>query len=236
MQYSTAALIASSLFAGASAAYVFLDLHFSSTNLANDILSPSPAYPTYQPKEYYQSYYPNTNSYQNGYQNYYPYLSAKPQFQNAYERQQEYDAAISASENENANSNENLAGAKSENANENANLAKGGEAFGFGALESENRNLLATENNIEVANANKNELGVEVANFNANENSAQQESAALAEVQNKEMELFEDFLGDGGANVKDNQNGNCGSVYTSGYRRPARSSGSVGGRTGGYNH
>ncbi|PUU74781.1 hypothetical protein B9Z19DRAFT_1067952 [Tuber borchii] len=217
MQYSTAALIASSLFAGASAA-------------------PSPAYPTYQPKEYYQSYYPNTNGYQNGYQNYYPYLAAKPQFQNAYERQQEYDAAISASENENANSNENLAGAKSENANENANLAKGGEAFGFGALESDNRNLLATENNIEVANANKNELGVEVANFNANENSAQQESAALAEVQDKGMDLFEDFLENGGSNVNDNQNGNCGSVYSSGYRRPIRLSGGGGGRKGGYNH
>lgn len=213
----------------------FLTRIFFSISLTDDIPSPSPAYPTYQPKEYYQSYYPNANSYQNGYQNYYPYLAAKPQFQNAYERQQEYDAAISASENENANSNENLAGAKSENANENANLAKGGEAFGFGALESDNRNLLATENNIEVANANKNELGVEVANFNANENSAQQESAALAEVQGKEMELFEDFLGNGGSNVNDNQGGNCGSVYSSGYRRPIRSSGG-GGRNGGYNH
>lgn len=85
-----------------------------------------------------------------------------------------------------------MAGAKSENANENANLAKGGEAFGFGALESDNRNLLANENNIEVANANKNELGVEVANFNANENSAEQESAALAEVMNEDMATFTD--------------------------------------------
>ncbi|KAA8892693.1 hypothetical protein FN846DRAFT_896633 [Sphaerosporella brunnea] len=85
---------------------------------------------------------------------------------------------------------DNLAGAKSENANENANMAKGGEAFGFGALESDNRNLLANENNIEVANANRNELGVEVANFNANENSAEQESAALAEVMNEDHAEF----------------------------------------------
>ncbi|KAG0132184.1 hypothetical protein HOY82DRAFT_591150 [Tuber indicum] len=217
MQYSTAALIAS-LLAAASAA-------------------PSPAhlsrraYPTYQPKEYYQTYYPNSNGY---HQNYYPYVAAKPQFRNAYERQQEYDAAISASENDNANSNENLAGAKSENANENANLAKGGEAFGFGSLESDNRNLLATENNIEVANANKNELGVEVANFNANENSAQQESAALAEVQNKDMALFEDFLENENTNVNENQNDNCGVDYGSGYRRPCNKGGSNGRRGLGY--
>jgi hypothetical protein len=92
--------------------------------------------------------------------------------------------------NENQMATDNLAGAKSENANENANLAKGGEAFGFGALESDNRNLLANENNIEVANANRNELGVEVANFNANENSAEQESAALAEVVNEDNAEF----------------------------------------------
>ncbi|CUS09962.1 unnamed protein product [Tuber aestivum] len=186
MQYSTAALIASSMLAAVSAAP-----------------PPRPleprAYPTYQPKDYYQAYYPNYN----GYQNYYPYLAAKPQYTHTYDRQQEYDAAISASENENANSNENLAGAKSENANENANLAKGGEAFGFGALESDNRNLLANENNIEVANANKNELGVEVANFNANENSAQQESAAKAEVQDKDMVRFDDFLENENTNVND---------------------------------
>ncbi|KAG0635426.1 hypothetical protein HOY80DRAFT_1025084 [Tuber brumale] len=218
MQYSTAALIASSLLAVASAA-------------------PSPAslgrrgYPTYQPKDYYQTYYPNSNGY---HQNYYPYVAAKPQFRNAYERQQEYDAAISASENDNANSNENLAGAKSENANENANLAKGGEAFGFGSLESDNRNLLATENNIEVANANKNELGVEVANFNANENSAQQESAALAEVQNKDMALFEDFMENENTNVNDNQNDNCGTDYSSGYRRPCNKGGRNVGRGNGY--
>ncbi|PWW72319.1 hypothetical protein C7212DRAFT_336474, partial [Tuber magnatum] len=196
MQYSTAALIAASLLAATSAA--------PSLPLGRR------AYPTYQPKDYYQTYYPNYNGYQ-----YYPYIAAKPQYTNAYDRQQEYDAAISASENQNANSNENLAGAKSENANENANLAKGGEAFGFGALESDNRNLLANENNIEVANANKNELGVEVANFNANENTAQQESAALAEVQNKDMALFEDFLENENSNVNDNQN-DCGT----GYRRP----------------
>jgi hypothetical protein len=92
--------------------------------------------------------------------------------------------------NDNQLANDNLAGAKSQNGNENANLAKGGEAFGFGAVESDNRNLLATENNIEVANANRNELGVEVANFNANENSCEQESAALAEVVNEDHAEF----------------------------------------------
>lgn len=158
--------------------------------------------PQYYPREYYNNYYPNSNAYQN----YYPYIAAKPNFYNAYERQQEYDAAIAASENENANANENLAGAKSENANENANLAKGGEAFGFGALESDNRNLLANENNIEVANANKNELGVEVANFNANDNTAQQESAALAEVQSEDLAFFEDFIENETENLNANEN------------------------------
>lgn len=103
---------------------------------------------------------------------------------------------------------DNLAGAKSENANENANLAKGGEAFGFGAIESDNRNLLANENNIEVANANKNELGVEVANFNANENSAEQESAALAEVMNEDHAEFTDIQENETDNLNLNDNYN----------------------------
>lgn len=85
-------------------------------------------------------------------------------------------------------------------------MAKGGEAFGFGALESDNRNLLANENNIEVANANKNELGVEVANFNANDNTAQQESAALAEVQSEDMAFFEDFIENETDNLNANEN------------------------------
>jgi hypothetical protein len=136
------------------------------------------------------------------YSNYHPQLN-KPAFYKSYDTQsaeyEEVETDASSEnwlENENELRNENqmatdnLAGAKSENANENANLAKGGEAFGFGSLESDNRNLLANENNIEVANANRNELGVEVANFNANENSAEQESAALAEVVNEDNAEF----------------------------------------------
>ncbi|KAH0610750.1 uncharacterized protein H6S33_011177 [Morchella sextelata] len=158
----------------------------------------------YKPHDYYKNYYPNSNSYQN----YYPYI--KPNFVNAYEKQQAYDSNAQAYENgnENANAMESLAGAKSENANENANLAKGGEAFGFGALESDNRNLLANENNIEVANANKNELGVEVANFNANDNTAQQESAALAEVQSEDLAFFEDVIENETDNLNANENVN----------------------------
>jgi hypothetical protein len=134
--------------------------------------------------------------------NYNPTLN-KPALYNAYDKQSaKYDGSNTDASSENWIENENelkndnqmatdnLAGAKSENANENANLAKGGEAFGFGALESDNRNLLANENNIEVANANRNELGVEVANFNANENSCEQESAALAEVVNEDHAEF----------------------------------------------
>lgn len=194
------------------------------------------------PTNYYQKFHPSYNSdnvvapvenagaassyYPGSYYNNYPYNGfptlSRPNFYNAYDKQQaEYQDTDAHSENQNANENavasENLAGAKSENANENANLAKGGEAFGFGALESDNRNLLANENNIEVANANKNELGVEVANFNANENSAEQESAALAEVMNEDMATFTDVqenetdnfnLND---NLNDRLNGGCGS-------------------------
>jgi hypothetical protein len=133
---------------------------------------------------------------------YHPSLN-KPSFYKAYDEQTYtygYDDAEADSENmimdenklrnENKIATDNLAGAKSQNANENANLAKGGEAFGFGALEADNRNLLANENNIEVGNANRNELGVEVANFNANENSCEQESAALAEVVNEDHAEF----------------------------------------------
>jgi hypothetical protein len=169
------------------------------------MISPGvPCYGDYYPQRFNGYRYPSENQdidhpyHHNKYQpytkvqpynNYHPHLN-KPAFYQAYDRQHqnsEYAENDASSENRNENGNalatDNLAGAKSENANENANMAKGGEAFGFGALESDNRNLLANENNIEVANANKNELGVEVANFNANENSAEQESAALAEVE-----------------------------------------------------
>ncbi|KAF8533557.1 hypothetical protein BDD12DRAFT_898528 [Trichophaea hybrida] len=157
----------------------------------------------YSPYKGYNNYHPY---------NYHPSLS-KPAFYHAYDRQSaEYEETDASSENQNANENaiatDNLAGAKSENANENANLAKGGEAFGFGALESDNRNLLANENNIEVANANKNELGVEVANFNANENSAEQESAALAEVMNEDHAEFTDYQENETDNLNLNDNYN----------------------------
>lgn len=158
----------------------------------------------YSPYKGFNNYHPSTN--------YHPSLS-KPAFYHAYDRQSaEYEETDASSENQNANENamatDNLAGAKSENANENANLAKGGEAFGFGALESDNRNLLANENNIEVANANKNELGVEVANFNANENSAEQESAALAEVMNEDHAEFTDYQENETENLNLNDNYN----------------------------
>ncbi|KAI5796669.1 hypothetical protein FPQ18DRAFT_421891 [Pyronema domesticum] len=158
----------------------------------------------YAPYKGFNDYHPSTN--------YHPSLS-KPAMYRAYDRQSaEYEETDASSENQNANENamatDNLAGAKSENANENANLAKGGEAFGFGALESDNRNLLANENNIEVANANKNELGVEVANFNANENSAEQESAALAEVMNEDNAEFTDYQENETDNLNLNDNVN----------------------------
>ncbi|KAI5787303.1 hypothetical protein EDC01DRAFT_182137 [Geopyxis carbonaria] len=186
---------------------------------------PKANWPGYYPSSYYQRFYPSTI--QNAeeteviaspnipYQHGYPAAFQKPYFMSAYERQQqnqnaEYADTDASSDNHNANENaiasDNLAGAKSENANENANLAKGGEAFGFGALESDNRNLLANENNIEVANANKNELGVEVANFNANENSAEQESAALAEVMNEDEAYFTDYQENESENLNFNDN------------------------------
>jgi hypothetical protein len=168
------------------------------TDGGNLAFSPGvPCCDDYYPQRYY-SYISPPESHHNKYQpytriqpynNYHPRVN-NPSYHQTYDRQSfnaDYSKVDGSSENEQKNSNalatENLAGAKSENANENANMGKGGEAFGFGALESDNRNLLANENNIEVANANKNELGVEVANFNANENSAQQESAALAETE-----------------------------------------------------
>lgn len=180
-------------------------------------------YKNFQPEEQVETaddsiYYSPYKGYNNfhPYNNYHPSLS-KPAFYHAYDRQSaEYEETDASSENENENENQNanniatdnLAGAKSENANENANLAKGGEAFGFGALESDNRNLLANENNIEVANANKNELGVEVANFNANENSAEQESAAMAEVMNEDHAEFVDVQENETENLNLNDNFN----------------------------
>ncbi|CCX31541.1 hypothetical protein FPQ18DRAFT_402882 [Pyronema domesticum] len=160
--------------------------------------------PSYAPYKGFNNFHPSSN--------YHPSLS-KPYYYNAYDRQSAaYEDTDASSDNQNANENamatDNLAGAKSENANENANLAKGGEAFGFGALESDNRNLLANENNIEVANANKNELGVEVANFNANENSAEQESAALAEVMNEDNAEFTDYQENTTDNLNLNDNKN----------------------------
>jgi len=180
---------------------------------------PCNSFSHYHPYNNYRPNYHPSSNYQ-PYNNYHPSLN-KPAFYRAYDRQSaEYEETDASSENQNANDNaiatDNLAGAKSENANENANMAKGGEAFGFGAIESDNRNLLANENNIEVANANKNELGVEVANFNANENSAEQESAALAEVMNEDHAEFTDIqenetdnlnLND---NFNDRQHGGCG--------------------------
>ncbi|KAF8443352.1 hypothetical protein BGX38DRAFT_1200370 [Terfezia claveryi] len=115
-----------------------------------------------------------------------PQYRQHPQYYNQrYQNYNPYDANYDAiyDANENANENANLAASKSANANENDNLALGGEGYARGG-EGLGFSAAANENNIEVANANRNDLGVEVANFNKNFNEQQQEAAAISAVDN----------------------------------------------------
>ncbi|KAF8468247.1 hypothetical protein BDZ91DRAFT_762253 [Kalaharituber pfeilii] len=161
-----------------------------------------PTHNVNKPEQYnYRQQYPNY--YNQRYQNYNPYDA-------------NYDAIYDA--NENANENANLAASKSANANENDNLALGGEGYARGG-EGLGFSAAANENNIEVANANRNDLGVEVANFNKNLNEQQQEAAAISAVDNlndaesfglANSETFAETLNDNeSASLSDSKNENA---------------------------